>query len=290
MLKSFNLPQFIKDHPGRFYRILTLVPVAGALIWTGWDLLHVLNSAPGKIALTRPPLASLSAKDLPGSAPAPPLSAYSSIMDRNPFGLAPTVKAAPKVEQPQPPPPPPPPELLGTISFGNLKGFAILKEAGQTKARVYKIGDSVGGGRTLVQVTRNTAVFKRGDSMESLYARNRPMQSIELQGRGGDNSQKPLAERVEFTKSIGKMIDSSQIRPHFTSGKMDGFTLGLISPDNPLKAMGFESGDILQGVNHQMIKEPNDVFLLKSLNEGPSSGKTTYQIKRRGQPMVLAVP
>ena len=50
MLKSFTLPRFIKDHPGRFYRILTLVPVAGALIWTGWDLLHVLNSTPGKIA------------------------------------------------------------------------------------------------------------------------------------------------------------------------------------------------------------------------------------------------
>jgi len=289
MLKSFTLFQFIKDHPGRFYRILTLVPVAGALIWTGWDLLHVLNSTPGKIALTRPPLASLSAKDSPGSAPAPPLLAYSSITDKNPFGLAPTVKAAPKVEQSQPPPPPPQ-ELLGPISFGDLKGFAILKEAGQTKARVYKIGDSVGGGRILVQVTRNTAVFKRGDSMESLYARNRPMRSIELQARGGDNSQKPLAERVEFTKTIGKMVDSSQIRPHFTSGKMDGFTLGRIAPDNPLRAMGFESGDILQGVNHQMIKEPNDVFLLKSLNEGSSSAKTTYQIKRRGQPMVLAVP
>ncbi len=289
MVKSFNLPPFIKDHSGWVYRIVTLFLAAGALIWTGWDLTNILDSTSQKIKLPSPSRASLSVSTLQGSASSPALSDYSSIVKKNPFGLVPTVKVTPKVEPPPPPPPPPPPELIGTISFGNLQGFAILKETGQNKARVYKIGDSVSGGRTLVQVTRSTVVFNKGDVMETLYARNRPLQSMALQ-RGGENTQKQLVERNEFMKGISKMVDSSQIRPHFTSGKMDGFTLGRIAPDNPLKAKGFESGDILQGVNDQIIKEPNDIFLLKSLNAESSSTKTTFQIKRRGQPVVLTVP
>lgn len=287
MFKSFTLPSFINDNPGRFYRIVTVILVAGALIWTGWDLVNVLDSTSQKAKI--PSRASVpSSRTLQGTAPSPDLSLYSSIMKKNPFGLAPTIKVTPKVEPTPPPPPPPPPELMGTIAFGDLQGFAILKETGQSKARVYKIGDSVSGGRTLVKVTRNTAVLKRGNVMETLYARVRPLQSLALH-KGGEQSQKQLIERNEFMKGLRKMFDASQIRPHFTSGKMDGFTLGRITPDNPLKAKGFESGDILEAVNDKAIKEANDVFLLESLKTD-SSSKTTFQIKRRGQPIVLTVP
>jgi len=289
MFKSFTLPSFIKDNPGRFYRIVTMILVAGALIWTGWDLLNVLGATSQRAKISPPSRTSApSNRTLQGSAPSPEFSLYSSIVKKNPFGLAPTVKVTPKVEPPPPPPPPPPPELMGTIAFGDLQGFAILKETGQSKARVYKIGDSVSGGRTLIQVTRNTAVFKRGNVMETLYARARPLQSLALQ-KGGEQTQKQLIERNEFMKGLRKMFDASQIRPHFTSGKMDGFTLGRIAPDNPLKAKGFESGDILEAVNDKAIKEANDVFLLESLKAG-SSSKATFQIKRRGQPIVLTVP
>jgi len=285
ILKAFTFSRFIKDNPGRIYRILTLILVAGICIWTSWNLFDTLESPSQNVKLRLPAGNALStnrAQQLP--APPQELSAYSSIMKKNPFGFVASVGTKPTVESP--PPPPPPPELLGTISFGNSRGFAILKETGQDKAKVFKIGDSVSGGRTLVQVTRNTAVFKKGAEMETLYARTRPLQSLALQ-KGGENSPEKLIARNELMKSLHEMIDQSMIRPHFTNGKMDGFTIGRISPDSPLKAKGFESGDILQGVNDQIIKEADDVFLLQSLNAEASSARTTFHIMRRGQPIVL---
>jgi len=286
MLKAFALSQLIKGNPGRVYQILTLVLVAGTVLWTSWNLIGKLWSTSPDARLRTPSRQSLSS-NRPAQPPASakPLSAYTSIAEKNPFGIVPAASATPKVDGP---PPPPPLELLGTIAFGNQSGFAILKEAGQETKKVYKIGDSVSGGRTLMQVSRNMVILKKGEEFETLHARTRALQSLALQ-QGGEESRQKLEERNALMKNLSNVIDQSLISPHFTDGKMDGFIIGKVSPDSPLKARGFESGDLLQGINNKIIKEPDDVFLLQSLKKD-SSGRVSFNIKRQGRPMVLDSP
>jgi len=286
ILKSFALSQLIKGNPGRVYRILTLILVAGTVLWTSWNLIGKLWSASPNAKLPPPSRQSLSSnRPTQPPASAKPLSDYTSIAEKNPFGIVPAASATPKVDGP---PPPPPLELLGTIAFGNQSGFAILKEAGQETKKVYKIGDSVSGGRTLMQVSRNMVILKKGEEFETLHARTRALQSLALQ-QGGEESRQKLEERNALMKNLSNVIDQSLISPHFTDGKMDGFIIGKVSPDSPLKARGFESGDLLQGINNKIIKEPDDVFLLQSLKKD-SSGRVSFNIKRQGRPMVLNAP
>jgi general secretion pathway protein C len=283
MLKSFALKHFTKLDPGRLYRILTLILVIATLLWTSWNLIYKLGTTPQTVkSQSSPRNESSSSVVVEPPAPVPSLDDFLSIANKNPFGIVPAVSEQPKTEAP--PPPPPPPELLGTIVFGNQQGFAILKEQGQDKAKIYKIGDSVNGGR-LVQVTRKTAVIKKGKNLETIYARTSQLQSLAPQNGGGEPQQK-LIERNKIMKGLNKFIDSNQIRPHFTDGKMDGFTIGKISPDSPLKAIGFESGDILQSVNDKKIESPDDVNLLQSF-EGQIPEGTTFVIKRKGQEVIL---
>jgi len=286
ILKSFALSQLIKGNPGRVYRILTLILVAGTVLWTSWNLIGKLWSASPNAKLPPPSRQSLSSnRPTQPPASAKPLSDYTSIAEKNPFGIVPAASATPKVDGP---PLPPPLELLGTIAFGNQSGFAILKEAGQETKKVYKIGDSVSGGRTLMQVSRNMVILKKGEEFETLHARTRALQSLALQ-QGGEESRQKLEERNALMKNLSNLIDQSLISPHFTDGKMDGFIIGKVSPDSPLKARGFESGDLLQGINNKIIKEPDDVFLLQSLKKD-SSGRVSFNIKRQGRPMVLNAP
>lgn len=282
-LKSFVLKHTAKMDPWRLYRIFTLIAVAAALLWTSWNLINKLGETPQKAksqSSSRNASSSGSAVEPP--APALSLDEYQSIANKNPFGIVPAAGEQSKTEAP--PPPPPPPELLGTIAFGNRQGFAVLKEPGQEKAKIYKVGDSVNGG-ILVQVTRNTAVIKKGKNLENIYARTSKLQSLRPQNGEGEPQQK-LVERNKVMKGLNKFIDQNQIRPHFTDGKMDGFTIGKISPDSPLKAIGFESGDILQGVNDKKIESPDDVSLLQSF-EGQIPEGTTFIIKRKGQEVIL---
>ncbi len=285
MFKTFNLSHFIKGNPGRVYRILTLVLVGGTVLWTAWNLIYKLGAPfPGKKSLPPARQSSPVKVTMEPAAPAQPLSAYSSIAEKNPFGM---ISAPPGGQNAEGPPQPPPLELVGTIAFGNQTGFAVLKEAGQDNKKVYKIGDAISGGRTLVQVSRNMVVFKKGEAMETIHARTVPLQSLTLQ-QGDSEVQEKLVARNEMMKNLNNVIDENLIRPHFTDGKMDGFVIGNVPPDSPLKARGFESGDLLQGINNKPIKEPDDVFLLQSLKN--DSGKVTYNIKRQGRSMVLSTP
>lgn len=283
MLKAIHITRFIRENPGRIYRLLTLILVCGAVLWTAWDLFYKLGTAYPPAKHPSPSRQSTPAKaSIVPPPPVQPLEAYLSIKDKNPFGLASADGGAQKTAGL---PPPPPLELVGTIAFGDQGGFAVLREAGQNAKKVYKIGDSVSGGRILIQVSRNMVVLKKGEATETLHARTLPLQSLALQ-QGGSPIQEKLVARNEVMKSLGNVIDEHLIRPHFTEGKMDGFVIGKVSAGSPLKSAGFESGDLLQGINGKTVKTPDDVFLLKSLKRD-SSGKVTFSIQRNGRSMVL---
>ncbi len=282
-MKAFDWSRFLKGDSGRVYRLLTLILVGGAILWTAWNLMNKLGTPFPKEGLrpaAKPSLPARVAAQAP--APAQPLDAYLSIKEKNPFGIVPQA-GNPPGENPKEEAPPPL-ELLGTISFGNAKGFAILKDPGQEHKKVYKVGDSLSGGRILVQVGRSMVVLKKGEIRETLHTRTQPVQSSALP-QGGEASREKLVARNELMSRLSNVIDQSLIRPHFSNGKMDGFIVGRVAEDSPLKAAGFETGDLLQGINGKVIQDPDDVFLLQSLKKG--SGRVTYQIQRQGRSMVL---
>ncbi len=285
-MKAFDWSRFLKGDPGRAYRLLTLILVGGAILWTAWNLMNKLGT-PFPMESLRPSAKPSVPARVAAQAPVPaqPLAAYLSIKEKNPFGIVPQA-GDPAGENPkeEAPPPPPPVELQGTISFGNAKGFAILKDPGQERKKVYKVGDSLSGGRILVQVGRSMVVLKKGEIRETLHTRTLPVQSSALP-QGEEASRQKLVARNELMSRLSNVIDQSLIRPHFSNGKMDGFIVGRVTDDSPLKAAGFETGDLLQGINGKVIQDPDDVFLLQSLKKG--SGRVTYQIQRQGRSMVL---
>ncbi len=80
---------------------------------------------------------------------------------------------------------------------------------------------------------------------------------------------------------MGKMLAQVRIRPYFSSGKADGFMISRIKPGSIFQKMGMQNGDIIQGVDNQPIKSPDE--MLKLYNKMKSGSAISLNIKRKGR-------
>ena len=86
----------------------------------------------------------------------------------------------------------------------------------------------------------------------------------------------------EAMNDINSLMEQAKIRPHFRNGKPDGLTISRIKRDSIFTQLGLRSGDIITGVDGQVIESVDDA--LKFYNQLKSSSNVTLEVRRRGRP------
>ncbi len=198
-------------------------------------------------------------------------------------------------------------ELLGTIAGEDGRGYAIIEERDKKKQNLVRVGDTVAGA-TLKEVRRNAVVLNVSGKDEFLEVKSTPRES--LAGAGGGPpaavppSPRPGMERLSpanlpsrapamqadspALKEVRDLLAEGQAKPHFNSGKMEGFYINKVKDGSYLQKAGLEDGDIVQSVNNRKIENPNDVVWIQKAISNPGD-KVSLQVNRKGRQISLDV-
>ena len=223
----------------------------------------------------------------------PSLSAYRVISDRNLFGSIDKAGEkiqinvdeleATKLDL----------ALLGTVSGAGEFDFAVIEEKRKKKQGLFREGDAVAAA-TIIRIMRGMVVL-RVDGRDEILKMEEGDQRSEVGGptrrtagrqrsevRGIKNVIKVKKTDIDNAfKNMGKMLAQVRIRPYFSSGKPDGFMVSRIKPGSIFQKMGMQNGDIIQGVDNQPIKSPDE--MLKLYNKMKSGSAISLNIKRKGK-------
>jgi general secretion pathway protein C len=231
-----------------------------------------------------------------GPAAGEPVESYKVIMDRNLFGSTDKVFTEKQLAVNAPPPPPDITtlfDLRGTVAGDAKYGFAILEDKGKRKQGLYKVGDSLGGGK-ITKILRNSIVVKIGEEEKTLkIAETKEAPIVPPPGIVGQAPPMlPVAgpsgtitvnrsDLNEGLKDIGSMLSQAQVRPYFSMGAPDGFMVSNIRPGSIYQRLGITNGDIIQGVNDRPIKTADDMMQFYNTMKGASN--LSLNIRRQGR-------
>lgn len=175
--------------------------------------------------------------------------------------------------------------LLGTVSGAGEFDFAVIEEKKEKKQGLFRKGDAVAAA-TIIKIMRSMVVL-RVDGRDEILKMDEGDQKSEVRGRRSESRGVKNAIKVKKAdiddafKNMGEMLAQVRIRPYFSSGKADGFMVSRIKPESIFQKMGMQNGDIIQGVDNQPIKSPDDML---KLYNGLKSGSTiNLNIKRKGR-------
>lgn len=195
-------------------------------------------------------------------------------------------------------------ELLGTIAGDDGRGYAVIEERDKKKQGLFKVGDKVAGA-TLKEVRRNAAVMDVGGKDEFLEVRSAPREPLTGAG-GAPPAAAPLPRRFgdrlppvpvrtpvaqgdsPAMKEVRDLLAEGQAKPHFNSGKMEGFYINKVKSGSYLQRAGLEDGDIVQSVNNRKIENPHDVVWIQKAISNPAD-KISLQVNRKGRLVNLDV-
>lgn len=178
--------------------------------------------------------------------------------------------------------------LLGTVSDTQGFDFAVIKEKNKKKHGLFREGDAIASA-TIIRIMRGMVVLRVDGKVEILKMEEgdsgKTGDKKQVSGPGGRGVKNVI--KVKKTdidnafKNMGKMLTQVRIRPYFSSGKPYGFMISRIKPGSIFQKMGMQNGDIIQGVDDQPIKSPDE--MLKLYNRLKSGCAISLNIKRKGE-------
>ncbi|MBW2636390.1 MAG: PDZ domain-containing protein [Deltaproteobacteria bacterium] len=179
--------------------------------------------------------------------------------------------------------------LRGTVVRGGELDYAVIKEKDKRKQGLFRVGDEVAG----AEISR----IMRGKVVLSVDGRD---EILIMEESGAKSTGRELAAATPVAKSsinvtkeeidsaledMSKILTQARVRPYFSEGQADGFMISRIKKGSIFQKMGIRNGDIIQGVNNDPIKSPDDMLeLYKGLKSG---SQINLNIKRRGKEETL---
>jgi general secretion pathway protein C len=175
--------------------------------------------------------------------------------------------------------------LLGTVSGTGGFDFAVIEEKNKKKQGLFREGDAVAAA-TIIRIMRGMVVL-RVDGRDEILKMEEGDQRSEVRGQRAEGRGVKNVIKVKKTdidnafKNMQEMLTQVRIRPNFSSGKSDGFMVSRIKPGSIFQKMGMQNGDIIQGVDNQPIKSPDE--MMKLYNGLKSGSAISLNIKRKGR-------
>lgn len=249
------------------------------------------------------PPPSLQHEQTQGAPPAPrvlPLSSYAVIYNRDIFhavkASAQTTGVIPTGQGPL--------RLLGTAVRNHGEAFAIIEDHTTQLQGLYRKGQTIAPGVTLVQVEWDRAIIEREGRRETLLLPTEPAspgaaRGVKVSAPSLDTPAAGVSQvapdtfhiaRQEVERAMANLNDIfTQVRavPYTTpDGVPQGFRLFSIKVDSLIDRLGFKDGDIVQRVNGVEVTDPGTAFAL--LQDLRGSSQVRVDVLRNHQPVTLS--
>ena len=214
----------------------------------------------------------------------PSLDSYKVISNRNLFGSIDKASVEKQINVDELEPTKLKLALLGTVAGNEKFGFAVIEETDKKKQGLFRVGDTVATA-TVIKIMRGIVALRVGNRDEILK-----MKEGNLDKKGGGKEVSTPESTIKIEKAdidhafenMNKILTQARIRPHFSSGKPDGFIISRIKKGSIFHKMGLKSGDVVQGVNDRPMESVDD--MLELYKEMKSGSEVILNIKRRGKP------
>ena len=201
----------------------------------------------------------------------PPTEIYTSIVERNIFGIQPSASMGPLGAQVSGPVMLSPlrVRLIGTIVGSPEFSMAVIEDLATREQRLYRLEDIVQADARLVEITRNEVTFLRGLIREKLFieqeitaARSvgQPRPKAPSPARPATSQNKWILDKRMVTsalENLPQLLTKARIVPHLSSdGKNNGFRVVSIKPASFYERIGLRNGDVIQRINGIEVKDP----------------------------------
>lgn len=220
-----------------------------------------------------------------------PFDNYRLIIDRNIFGSSDRAAEEVKAEEIEALEPTSLKiALLGTVAGSPRNAVAVIEETTKRKQGLYKVGDSIQDA-IIKMILRGKVVLKVEDKDEILTMDEenvRPTEKGRVASRPRKSGTTITVRRSDVQESlndINKLMSEVRVRPHFRDGKPDGLSISRIKPGSIFSRLGLRNGDIVQGMNDNTIKSPDDILAL--YEKLKSGSEVQLEIDRRGERKTL---
>jgi general secretion pathway protein C len=186
-------------------------------------------------------------------------------------------------------------KLMGTVSGNQQNAAAIIEETGKRTQGLYRVGDTVQAA-VVKSILRGKIVLGVGNRDEILIMEepdsggpDEQRQSVTEQSQSVQALERTITLRrsdiEESLENINDLLSQATIRPHFVDDQPDGMAITGIRAGSIFRRMGLRNGDIIQGVNENLISSPDDLIAL--YNDLRSESALSLQIERRGRDTTL---
>ena len=195
--------------------------------------------------------------------------------------------------------------LWGTAIREHERAFAIIEDQRTHAQGLYREGETIAPGVTLVQVGWDQIIIERNGQRETLtlpteppstpappvvLAATTPPARQEQDGIRQVTQDSFQVDRREVDRALANMNDLfTQVRavPYAASnGVTQGFRLFSIKPQSLIDRLGLRNGDIVQRVNGVEISDPSTAFSLLQDLQGQS--QLRVDVLRNQQPVTLS--
>ncbi len=226
----------------------------------------------------------------------PAAELYSSIVERNIFGIQPSAAIATPEEMVQSPVQLPPlrVRLVGTIAGEPEESLAILEDTATKEQRLYRLRDWIEADAQLIEITRNEISLLRGGTHEVLY--------IEEENASGPSSTATPAafppisrsavspnswvlDKQEVTaalENLPQLLTKARVVPNLgPDGKNNGFRVVSIAPASFYEKIGLRNGDVLQRINGIDVGDPET--FMRVFTQLKEESRITLDVLRNNQ-------
>jgi general secretion pathway protein C len=185
-------------------------------------------------------------------------------------------------------------KLWGTVSGSSEGAYAVIEDVKTREQNLYRAGDVIQTA-TVKEIFREKVVLTVNGIDEVLQ-----MQELESAGASARPGGLPVragvppagttrAQRISLRRSyieqsmtdMASLMTQVQIQPHFENGVPAGLALSNIKPNSIFRRMGLRNGDVISGVDGNVIASVDDA--LKLVDSLKSASNLSVQVKRRGQ-------
>ncbi|MBW1763760.1 MAG: PDZ domain-containing protein [Deltaproteobacteria bacterium] len=290
----------------KFYYIIFNLLVLSSIIYTSVNTFYMVVNDEVKQLIPSQTVKTSKAENI--RQVSQPLRSYRAVTDRSLFGIP----EKPKVEEVEEVPEEPEVplelsalklQLLGTIIDSQGSNYAVIKNLSKKKQHLYEEGEAIQNVNDVLvkKISRREVVITNKGTDEILTMNeltpqapaSRPVRraaksfstSPVMKSGQARTIVLPQEDVDAALNDLNSLLSQARILPHFTNGKSDGLALSGVKSGSIFSQMGLRSGDILQGINGETIKTPEDVF---SMYQGLKTGSDiSVIIKRGGQPRTI---
>ncbi len=180
-------------------------------------------------------------------------------------------------------------QLLGTISGPASIARALIKKKGEKNPEIFKLWTDVYGYK-LVRIDNSKAYLKSGDQVEILdmYAKIDNKKGFSKKSSSSSRSNGSRSKNISRSEIQQKVLNNMDnalkgIRagPYRVNGKIEGYKLFRVRPNNILYQFGARSGDIVKRINGHPVDSTEK--LMKMWGSLQGEGKITVDIERGGK-------